>query len=179
MRWSMITRLARACSGLMYRSVPRMSPVIVRLASLCSRARPKSVTQRSPRGSISRLDGLTSRCSDALRVRVLQRLGRLDAEPGRVAEEARGSASSCPTSPRGLASAWAERQQATPMKEGRLAGRRQGRARSRRSPPRPARSPARTPCRSADPGPSASGASSCRSSSMTRARVSPSMNCMA
>src|SRR5206468_1841333 len=47
----------------MYRSVPRSSPVSVRLASLWSRANPKSVIHRLPRASSRRLEGLMSRCS--------------------------------------------------------------------------------------------------------------------
>ena len=58
---------------------------MVRPGSPWSRARPKSVTQRLPRASISRLAGLMSRWTTPSAVGVLERLGRLDAQLGRRA----------------------------------------------------------------------------------------------
>ena len=53
--------------------------------SVASWARPKSVTQTVPCSSSRRFDGLMSRWIDALGVGVGQRLGDLDADPGRLA----------------------------------------------------------------------------------------------
>ncbi len=62
--------------------MPSRSPVIVRPASSWSRARPKSVTQRLPWTSSEQVGRLDVAVHDAELVRVVERLGGLDAQRG-------------------------------------------------------------------------------------------------
>ena len=64
-----------------------MSPVPVRLESPENRARPKSVIQTAPSAIDQEVGGLDVAVEDAQGMGVLQRVGRLDAQPGDGAEE--------------------------------------------------------------------------------------------
>ena len=64
-----------------------MSPVPVRLKSLGNRARPKSVIQTAPWRIDQEVGRLDVAMEDAQAMGVVQRIGRLDAQPGDVAAE--------------------------------------------------------------------------------------------
>ena len=82
-----MTRLASACSGLMYRSVPRMSPVM-RQAGLALQPGQAEVGDPEVAADVEQeVGGLDVAVQHPLLVGVLQGLGGLDAQAGGVLEE--------------------------------------------------------------------------------------------